>query len=398
MSELGIVSLRAATGGSARSLRVAAAGIAVALTVLLASWIRAPWFFEVRIAARALSIPERGAEMLYRRKATTVYVTGADLLHPEHFSKPGELVHAVVLGYGTEARRVDRVPSWNPLVARALRLENIDDGSAASKPRLADTDRLILEEWARSFPLVPNLPTRRTLASGDVHVFLLPAESAYRLQSGLCALLPTGYDTADDEQVSRIARTLAGAASPLHRECIEGVGIPYMELAAAGQSERDMESNFAALLRAVDEVAAAASLDTVVIGTWATSANSRQSLRRAFEHAWVDARDRLANDGAGAVHESLRLACLALLAAFTGILWRRDPLDASSAVALFVVVGSGLTLAFWLLSWLQPVLSDVVSDHVVLGTKVILSLVAGWHLRRLAAYDPKEVLRRGPPR
>jgi hypothetical protein len=398
MSDPGSVGLRAATSVPARSYLVATAGIVIALAVLLASWLRAPWLFELQVSARALSVPERGIETLYRRKATSVHVTGADLLHPEHFSRPGELLQAVVLGYGAAARRADRVPSWNPLVARALRLESSDDGAAAHADELADTDRRILEEWASAFPLVPDLPTRRKLAAGEIHVFLLPADSAYRAQSGLCALLPTGYETAADGNVRMLARQLATMATSPGRDCIEGVGIPYMELAAAGQSDLNAEANYAALLRAADAVADAGSLDDVVIGTWATSSSSRQSLRRAFEHAWADNREGLVRGGSGAAHESLRLACLALLAAFTGILWRREPLDASSAAALFVVVGSGLTLAFWLLTFLQPVLVDVVSDRVVLGVKAVLSVVAGWHLRRLVAYDPREILRRGLPR
>lgn len=364
---------------------ISASGIVIAFSILLVSWIRHPSLFEVEVSELLDNLPVRTVVELYRRGGTIVYVTGADLLHPESFGKAGEFIQSVALGYSSDAQKQGQTPGWNRQVLYALTLRDYA-GDPLGSVDLNETDRQLSEEWGKSFPMVAGVPTQRRLQPGDIYIFELPEGSSYRVRSGLRTIMAIGYAGADDPSGSKIAYLLSS------RQDVSGIGIPYMHLSALGIADADIEANFAALLSAVDDAIRSSAFRVVVIGTWAKRSNMAQAQTRGFVKAWSAFRGTLRRHASMPVQESLRLACIALVAAFAGAMYRQEKITWLTATAFFLAAGAALTTGFWLLTWLEPLYLGLFPAWLLLALKLVISVVAGWHLRRLALLDYRKIL------
>jgi len=372
---------------------VALGGAALAMAILIVSWLIYPGIPVASSAGPSCPSPQDRAILLYARGTASVFMTNQDILWPDRFLPPGESIHASVLGYDVPSKDPS---SWNLMVLRALRLETPEGEPIAGAALTGDVDKGVRWKWGELFPVVRNVPTAAALNAGDAHVFVLPPESSYARRSGLKALIPVGLSPGSDAQGSALAATLSGLDAMTEGASRQGIAISYVHLASAGNKDADIVKNFGALLAAVEKSLAPGGFRTVVIGTWARFAPQASRQATAFCTAWAQFEPTLSQDAGTLAHGPLRLACVGVLAAFLGAWLRREPMTVMIAAAYVMGIGAVLATFFGLLGLLTPLISSLAGPGVLFGLQFAIAALCGWHLRRLSQYRWGELLKTRP--
>lgn len=368
-------------------------GGAFASLVLLASVLIFPAFTTASLEGWTCQPVAEGSVRLYSRGQASVYLTGRDILRPDLFALPEEPIDAVILDYDVDPPP-SKTPSWNQQVLFALRLQAHDGKRIEPSVALTDTDAALRRQWGSLFPLMKNIPGAKTLKSGETFVFALPADSGLRKRTSLRAIVPVGISQGKDAQGANIALALAAMPAPPDGR-IDRIAISYTHLASEKNSASDIRMNFEALLSAADRMAMSKTFRTVVIGTWSKVPAQAARLADGFCEAWRLFEGKLTEQAATPAHGPLRLTCVALIAAFTGALLRREPMTLMRAVAFYLAIGAALATFSGLLMLVFPIADQLVSPTTWIAMQFAVAALCGWYLPKLLRFNATEQARSG---
>jgi hypothetical protein len=301
--------------------------------MLAASWWRAPYLFDLRLAAGDALERVRdggGPVLLYHRGRTAVYFTVDDLLYPNRWEESAPAYQAVLFDVYPGKEPWFREPhrlTWILVCAKALAISAPDSPSVPVEPgqdvaalgQDALTDRF-MAGMARDLP---------TLDRGDHLIFDIPDSAPYRRITGIrafAALAVTLPRVAVDDRVlaglpQQLDRAVGDAVATLAARGVRGVGLPLIDAADRLSGAFDDEGSWRRILPLVDDLAARAEVDTIVLGAYGLTERTRNSKRAAFASAWQQHRASLAAADGSPTHEIPRLAAIVLLAAILRLAW-----------------------------------------------------------------------------
>lgn len=370
--------------GSGRSRQCYLLASTLPLLLIAVSLALAPRLFETRLFADEINPLAQTPVLLYRRGMARVYYTSLDLLHPQQFSRPRELVEAVFFdvwpakeGHATPLEKL----TWIEQIATALAS---DAGS--------DVDRRTLTDFLTSFSGPPQLER------GTTRLFPVPVGSSYRQVSGVSTFVAMAIKDPAQRDVDRAApgtnpsfeRALGTGFNEVKARGISKVGVPFMFVPDLLGQSVSRNRSWTKLLDHVGRAADQNGVRVVVLGGFGIVPESREKTDLDFRQAWRDWKLLFESERRRPEHEKIRLAAVASFCALLSAAGKMLQFSLRRAVALLVLAGSLAGSVPDIIGAIQPMFPPLQHPVANLVLSGLLAAAAGLFLDTVVKFEPKK--------